>query len=128
MGFGSYYLWAYKDAVGKYLNGASTYKLHIPPNVPAKEFWSVLVYDSLNRSELKNGQKFPSISKYTDPRMNADGSVDVYFGPRTAAGQEKNWIKTVAGKGWFPIFRFYGPLQPLYDKSWVLSDIEQLIT
>ncbi|MGB9367821.1 MAG: DUF1254 domain-containing protein [Xanthobacteraceae bacterium] len=125
VGVGSYYLWTYKDAAGGFLDGAQSYKLHIPANVPAKDFWSVLVYDSLSRSELKNGEPFPSVSKYSDPTINADGSVDVYFGPQTPAGQEKNWIKTVAGKGWFPIFRFYGPLQPLYDKSWVLSDIEK---
>ena len=107
-----------------FLDGAKNYKLHIPAKVPAKDFWSVLVYDSLSRSELKNGQKFPSVSQYTDPKVNADGSVDVYFGPEMPEGQEKNWIKTVAGKGWFPIFRFYGPLEPLYDKTWVLPDIE----
>ena len=126
VGVGSYYLWAYKDAAGNFLDGASNYKLHIPANVPAKDFWSVLVYDALSRSELKNGEKFPSVSKYSEPKINADGSVDVYFGPEMPAGQEKNWIKTVAGKGWFPIFRFYGPLQPLYDKSWVLNDIEKV--
>ena len=126
VGVGSYYLWAYKDAAGDFLDGANSYKLHIPANVPAKDFWSVLVYDSLSRSELKNGQPFPSVSKYSEPKINADGSVDIYFGPQMPAGQEKNWIKTVAGKGWFPIFRFYGPLQPLYEKSWVLNDIEKL--
>ena len=57
---------------------------------------------------------------------NADGSVDVYFGPEMPKGQEKNWIQTVSGKGWFPIFRFYGPLGPLYDKTWRLSDVEKL--
>ena len=126
VGVGSYYLWTYKDAAGDFLDGAKSYKLHIPANVPAKDFWSVLVYDSLSRSELKNGQQFPSVSKYTDPKINADGSVDVYFGPQMPKGQEKNWIKTVAGKGWFPIFRFYGPLEPLYDKTWVLNDIERV--
>ena len=95
-------------------------------NVPAKDFWSVLVYDSLSRSELKNGQKFPSVSLYSGPKINADGSVDIYFGPEMPAGQEKNWIQTVPGKGWFPIFRFYGPLEPLYDKTWKLPDIEAL--
>ena len=125
VGIGSYYLWTYKDASGSFLDGAQNYKLRIPANVPAKDFWSVLVYDSLSRSELQNGEKFPSVSKYTDPKANADGSVDVYFGPMMPPGQEKNWIKTVAGKGWFPIFRFYGPLEPLYDKSWVLNDIEK---
>ncbi|MEJ0009473.1 MAG: DUF1254 domain-containing protein [Alphaproteobacteria bacterium] len=126
IGVGSYYLWAYKDGAGNFLDGAKSYRLRIPANVPAKDFWSVLVYDSLSRSELKNGQKFPSVSKYTDPKANADGSVDIYFGPAMPKGQERNWIQTVAGKGWFPIFRFYGPLAPLYDKSWKLNDIEQV--
>ena len=94
--------------------------------MPAKDFWSVLVYDALSRSELKNGQPFPSVSLYSGPKANADGSVDIYFGPEMPKGQEKNWIQTVPGKGWFPIFRFYGPLQPLYDKTWVLPDIEKV--
>jgi len=125
VGLGSYYLWTYKDAAAEFLDGAKNYKLNVPANVPAKDFWSVLVYDSLSRSELKNGQKFPSVSKYTDPKINPDGSVDVYFGPEMPKGQEKNWIRTVAGKGWFPIFRFYGPLKPLFEKTWVLPDIEK---
>ena len=126
VGVGSYYLWTYKDSDGEFLDGANSYKLNIPANVPAKDFWSVLVYDPVSRSELKNGQPFPSVSKYTNPKSNADGSVDVYFGPEMPTGQEKNWIKTVPGKGWFPIFRFYGPLEPLFEKTWVLSDIENV--
>ncbi|MCM3873053.1 MAG: DUF1254 domain-containing protein [Pyrinomonadaceae bacterium] len=126
IGVGSYYLWAYMDAAGEFLDGAKNYKLHIPANVPVKDFWSVLVYDSLSRSELQNSQKFPSVSKYSHPKINADGSVDIYFGPKMPPGQEKNWINTVPGKGWFPIFRFYGPLQPLYDKTWKLPDIEMV--
>lgn len=125
VGIGSYYLWTYKDSDGGFLEGAQNYKLRIPANVPAKDFWSVVVYDTQSRSELENGEKFPSLSKYTGPKANADGSVDVYFGPTMPPGQEKNWIRTVAGKGWFPFFRFYGPLAPLYDKSWVLSDVEK---
>lgn len=126
VGLGSYYLWAYKDGSGEFLDGAKSYKLHIPANVPAKDFWSVLVYDSLSRSELQNGQKFPSVSLYSGPKTNADGSVDVYFGPEMPPGQEKNWIETVPGKGWFPIFRFYGPLEPLFEKTWKLPDIEKV--
>src|SRR5262249_42069844 len=124
VGVGSYYLWAYKDAAGNPLDGAKNYKLHIPAHVPAKDFWSVLVYDALSRSELQNGQPFPSVSTYTGPQANADGTVDVYFGPQMPAGQEKNRIRTVPSKGWFPIFRFYGPLQLLYDQTWKLPDIE----
>ena len=84
VGVGSYYLWAYKDAAGNFLDGAKNYKLHIPANVPAKDFWSVLVYDSLSRSELKNGQKFPSVSKYTDPEDQRRRLGRCLFRPRDA--------------------------------------------
>jgi len=126
VGFGSYYLWAYRDKAGAYLQGEKTYKLHIPANVPANQFWSVVIYDAISRSQLRNGDPFPSLSMYTGPAKNADGSVDIFFGPKVPAGQEKNWIKTVPDHGWFPIFRFYGPLQPLYDKTWKLPDIEKV--
>jgi hypothetical protein len=125
VGAGSQYLWTYKDAEGEFLDGAKNYKLHVPAKVPINNFWSVLVYDSLSRSELQNGQPFPSVSQYTDPKINADGSVDIYFGPKMPKGQEKNWIRTVPKKGWFPIFRFYGPLEPFFDRSWKLNDIER---
>jgi hypothetical protein len=123
IGVGSQYLWTYKDADADFLAGDRSYKLTIPPHVPINNFWSVLVYDALSRSELQNSQPFPSVSMYGDPGPNTDGSVDVYFGPVMPKGQDKNWIETVPGKGWFPIFRFYGPLEPFYDRSWKLPDI-----
>ena len=126
VGVGSQYLWTYNDADGDFLDGAKNYILHVPPKIPINNFWSVLVYDALSRSQLQNGQKFPSVSQYSDPKINPDGSVDVYFGPEMPKGQDHNWIQTVPGKGWFPIFRFYGPLDPFYDKSWKLNDIEKV--
>ena len=122
IGQGSQYLWAYRDADGNFLDGAKNYKLHILPNIPAGNFWSVVVYDALSRSELQNGQPFPSVSSYTKPRVNADGSIDIVFGPDEPK-EKGNWIKTVSGKGWFPIFRFYGPAAPFFDKTWKLEDI-----
>jgi hypothetical protein len=122
IGQGSQYLWTYRDADGNFLDGAKNYTLHILPDIPANNFWSVVVYDALSRSELQNGQPFPSISSYTKPVINADGSIDIAFGPEEPE-EKGNWIKTVPGKGWFPIFRFYGPAQPYFDKSWKLEDI-----
>ena len=122
VGQGSQYLWTYRDADGNFLDGAKNYKLHILPNIPAGNFWSVVVYDALSRSELQNGQPFPSVSVYTKPRVNADGSIDIVFGPDEPK-EKGNWIKTVPGKGWFPIFRFYGPSAPYFDKTWRLEDI-----
>lgn len=123
VGQGSQYLWTYRDAKGEFFDGGKTYKLHVLSNIPAKNFWSVVVYDALSRSELQNGQPFPSVSSYVNPKINADGSVDVVFGPNEPKGSG-NWIKTVPGKGWFPIFRFYGPTEAFFDQTWALNDIE----
>ncbi len=81
VGQGSQYLWAYRDSEGNFLDGAKTYKLHVLPDIPAKNFWSVVVYDALSRSELKNDQPLPSVSSYKSPIINADGSIDILFGP-----------------------------------------------
>jgi hypothetical protein len=97
--------------------------LHLPPNVPARQFWSIIVYDALSRSELENGQPFPSINSYANPATNADGSLDIYFGPDAPAGKEQNWIRTVPGKGWFTWMRFYGPTAAFFDKTWKPDDI-----
>jgi hypothetical protein len=126
VGSGSQYLMATRDAGGAFLDGGKNYRLHLPANVPAKLFWSVVVYDSQSRSELQNGEKFPSVSQYTGPVANADGSVDIFFGPQEPKGQEKNWIKTLSGKGWFPYLRFYSPTEAFFDKTWKPDDIVEV--
>ena len=85
-----------------------------------------MAYDADSRSILRNTQAFPSVSTYTGPQVNADSSIDIYFSPEAPAGKEKNWIQTIPGKGWFTLFRFYGPLEPFFDKTWKPDDIEQV--
>jgi hypothetical protein len=126
VGSGSQYLVVTRDANGVFLDGEKKYRLHVPPNVPVKAFWSVVVYDALSRSELQNGEKYPSVSQYTGPVANADGSVDLYFGPQAPKGKEKNWIKTVPGKGWFPYLRFYSPTEAFFEKTWKPDDIVEM--
>jgi hypothetical protein len=123
VGAGSQYLWTPRDAAGAYLDGARDYRLHIPPDIPAKNFWSVVAYDADSRSLLRSGQPYPTVSTYTNPLVNPDGSIDIHFGPQPPGGGA-NWIQTVADKGWFTLFRFYGPLQPFFDKTWKPGDIE----
>ena len=128
VGAGSQYAVAAHDASGRYLDGKKSYRLHLPPDVPVKDFWSVLVYDPQTRSMLQTDQRFPSASSQKeDLAVNADGSVDVYFGPEAPAGHESNWIQTVPGKGWFCFFRLYGPLEPWFDKSWRPGEIEMVV-
>jgi hypothetical protein len=57
-------------------------------------------------------------------KKNADGSYDIYFGPKPPEGKEGNWLETVPGKSWFTILRMYGPLEPWIKKTWRPSEIE----
>lgn len=123
----SQYIVTEHDATGQYLDGGKNYSLHLPPNIPAKRFWSLLVYDPQTRSMLQTDQHFPSISSLRkDIVINPDSSVDIWFGPKPPVGKEANWIQTVPGKGWFLMLRMYGPLEPWFDRTWKPGEIETM--
>ena len=124
-GLGSQYAEAVTDSHGDPLRGAKNYKLHLPANIPAKNFWSVVAYDPQTRSELQTSQPLPSKSSTRDKlTVNPDGSIDLYYGPKAPAGHEANWTQTIPGKGWFVLFRLYGPLDPWFDKTWRPGEFE----
>jgi hypothetical protein len=122
---GAKYPVTFVDKNGDFLEGASRYKLNLPKDIPAHLFWSVTVYDPVTGSGLDNGQPFPSINTMDKPAANADGSTDIYFGPNSP-GDNKNWLRTVTGQGFFVILRIYGPTQAFFDKTWVPGDIEKM--
>jgi hypothetical protein len=125
VGKGSQYAAATTDSEGLPLDGGKTYKIHLPPNIPAKNFWSFVVYDNQTRSMLQTDQQFPSIgSQKEGVVINADSSVDIWFGPTAPKGHEANWVQTVPGKGWNVLLRLYGPGQAWFDKTWRPGDPE----
>ncbi len=124
-GKGSDYAMAFLDSKKRALNGAKTYKLHLPPNVPVNNFWAVTMYDTQTRSQLQTKNPLPTLGSQTKGvKKNADGSYDIYFAPKPPKGKEGNWLQTIPGKSWFPILRMYGPLKPWIDKTWRPSEIE----
>jgi hypothetical protein len=124
VGEGSQYAAAFVDAKGNPLDGSKTYSIHMPPNIPAKNFWSFTLYDNQTRSMLQTDQQSPAVGSLTKGLLvNADGSVDVYFGPKAPVGKEANWVQTVPGKGWNTLLRLYGPLEPWFDKTWRPGEI-----
>lgn len=126
LGAGSFYLNTYFDKAGGRLTGENTYRLHVPPNVPAKDFWAVTAYAQETAAFFRDTTHLTVDSLDKTVRKNADGSVDIYVGPKAPAGMEGNWIYTEAGKDWYPWFRFYGPEKAIFDKSWKLPDFERI--
>jgi hypothetical protein len=125
-GKGAFYMIAFKDADGDWLNGQNSYKLTLPPNIPAALFWSVTLYEAENASGLDNGQPFPSLGKLNKPAATADGSTELYLGPKAPTGKEGNWLATPPGRGYFAILRLYAPTEPAINMTWKPGDIEKV--
>lgn len=121
-GGSTFYLMTGLDSKSEILDGSNTYQLHVPAAVPARDFWSLILYSTRTRS-YTDSAKF-GLSSLDDIVVNADGSVDLYIGPIAPEGKEANWLATKPGDGVFPTFRFYGPTKALVSKAWKLGDFE----
>jgi hypothetical protein len=124
LGKGQFYLMEIVDKDGKPFDGGSSYRLNVPANAPVKLYWSATVYDHATHAFIREMPRLALSSLTSGLVKNADGSVDVYFGPTPPAGKELNWVPTKSGSGFEVMFRFYGPEEPLFDKRWKLPDIE----
>jgi hypothetical protein len=99
--------------------------LRVAANPPVKNFWAITAYDPTTRCLLDaGGNTNKTVGSRENPAANPDGSVDIYFGPKAPKGKEKNWVPTNPDKGFFLVFRFYGPTEGFMDKTWVLNDLE----
>ena len=123
-GPGATYIQAFADKDGNHFDGGKNYRLRLPAKVPVSSFWSLTLYDTETRSMIQNASNDSARSGYDKFKTNADGSIDLYFGPKVPAGQESNWIQTLPGKGFYPFFRFYGPTEGVFDGTWKMPDIE----
>lgn len=125
-GEGSWYVSTFRDRTGAFLQGGKTYRLRVEAGTPAKAFWSVTVYDNRTRSMIDTDQQRAGHGSLSNLKKNADGSVDLYFGPRAPANMDDNSIKTIPDQGFFVMFRLYGPLEPVFDGRWKLNDVREV--
>lgn len=126
MGEGQFYLMAIEDKDGNTLDGSQTYRLRVPANAPIRQYWSATLYDRETHALIREMSHAARSSQSPGLQVNADGSVDLYFGPQAPTGKEANWTPTDANGEFEVLFRFYGPLPALFEKSWVLPDIERV--
>lgn len=125
-GKGSQYLLAPRDSEGNYLTGEHTYRVHFPPNIPAANYWSIVLYDADTRVLMDNGQPFPSVASNQKVTYNKDGSTDIYLGPTAPKDKDANWIKTVPGRGYFAGVRLYSPTEDFFEQAWRPDNIKKL--
>ncbi|MCH9815089.1 MAG: DUF1214 domain-containing protein [Actinomycetia bacterium] len=112
-----------REQGGGYLDGGRKYSLRIPPEVPAKQAWSITVHDPVPGPPIANQQASPGISSLQDHDINDNGSVDIHFGPTAPPGRELNWIQTMADTRWLAVFCLYVPLEAFLQRTWRLNDI-----
>jgi hypothetical protein len=123
IGTAQFYLMANKDRDGKDFDGGGTYRLSVPANAPVKQYWSVTVYDRETHALVRNMPSASRASISPGIQKNADGSVDVYFGPKSPGGKEANWVPTDPARKFELLFRLYGPQKEFFEKKWVLPDV-----
>jgi hypothetical protein len=116
------------DSNGNLLDGGKKYKLLLPSNIPASDFWSIIVYDPLSRLIIRTDQPWPSVfSSKNGLVYESDGSVGAWFGPEPVNENVNNWVKTIPGEHWYFVLRLYYPLDPWYNKKWRPGEVEELI-
>lgn len=126
LGGGQFYLMTIKDRDGQDLDGGHNYRLTVPAKVPVTQYWSATVYDRATHTLIRDMPRPGRSSQSPELQKNADGSVDLWFGPAAPEGKEANWVPTKAGGRFEVLFRFYGPEKALFDKAWKLPDIEEV--
>ena len=126
LGVGQFYLINIRDKNGEDYDGAKTYSLHVPPEVPVEQYWSVTAYDRETHALIKGVDRASRASNAADLAKNADGSVDIWFGPKAPEGKDSNFVPTDPKRKFELMFRLYGPTKALFDKKWALPDVEEV--
>lgn len=124
---GTVYLAPTADSEGRALESDKLYRIRVPKDMPAKQFWSITVYDNANWGFIKNPLDRAGLGLFDKANMkvNADGSVDIYVGPKAPDGLESNWIPTMDKKPYIWL-RLYGPDADFWNKSFKMPDIERV--
>jgi hypothetical protein len=126
LGSGQFYLISIHDHDGDAYDGGKTYRLTVPPNVPVNQYWSITAYDRRTHALIKGVSRASRSSQIPELQKNADGSIDIYFGPKAPGGKESNWIPTDPAREFELMARFYGPKKEFFDKIWKLPDVEKM--
>jgi hypothetical protein len=126
LGAGQFYTISIRDKEGDAFDGARTYRLNVPANAPVEQYWSVTAYDRQTHALIKGMPRASRSSQIPELQKNADGSIDIFIGPKAPAGKDANWLPTDPARKFELMARFYGPKPEFFEKKWVLPDVEKV--
>jgi hypothetical protein len=126
LGAGQFYLITTKDKDGRSFDGGKTYRLNVPAGVPIEQYWSVTAYDRETHALIRNMPRASRSSQIPELKKNADGSIDVFIGPKAPKGMDANWIPTDRKRDFELMFRLYAPTKAFFERKWVLPDVERV--
>jgi hypothetical protein len=95
----SSYLKCFADASGELFKGDRTYRLRVPADIPARDFWAIIAYEIGTNAFIHNPDNRVGVSSYDRDNLtiNQDRSVDVYLRPQAPQGLENNWQARTSG-------------------------------
>lgn len=126
LGAGQFYSISIRDKDGEAFDGGKSYRLTVPPNAPVEQYWSVTAYDRETHALIKGMPRASRSSQIPELQKNADGSIDIYIGPKAPAGKESNWLPTDPVRKFELMARFYAPKKEFFEKVWKLPDVEKV--
>jgi hypothetical protein len=126
LGAGQFYLISMNDRNGDAFDGVKTYRLTVPANAPVQQYWSLTAYDRETHALICDMPRASRSSQIAEMQKNADGSVDIYIGPKAPGGKDANWVPTDPKRPFELMFRAYAPTKAFFEKSWKLPDVEKV--
>ncbi len=126
LGAGQFYSISLRDEDDEAFEGSKTYRVNVPPNVPVDQYWSITAYDRQTHALIKGMPRASRSSQIAELQKNADGSIDIFIGPKAPAGKESNWLPTDPARKFELMARFYAPKKEFFEKKWVLPDVEKV--
>lgn len=97
-----------------------------PKAHPAKLLWSVTVHGAETRSEIATDQGHAALRSLFELWDAKEQNAELIFGPTPPSGDQRQWIKTIPGKGWFVYFPIYGPEATAFNGGWKPGDFEEV--
>lgn len=123
------YVSATKDGEGRPLNGAKSWRVKMPGNLPVGAFWSLTMYEQVPDGRLffvpNDLNRFAVGDRSQHLRPERDGSIELFVQHGKPSGERVvNWLPAPKGK-FVLMFRAYLPGAPLLDGSLRLPPVTE---